>query len=118
MVRQAILGHSTDFVRKLKGLAPVDKGDLKEAWDEDGFTETPISISTHISNDLIYAPVIERGSKPGYKPWPTAREKTVQRNGRIWSTQAIGGTLDKVVNNRSATLIMKDVGKAIVRAFR
>ena len=45
---------------------------------------------------LIYMRVLEYGSKKGAKPWPAARKKTEEFRGRIYSTQAVGGFMQKV----------------------
>lgn len=42
-----------------------------------------------------YWPVLEHGSRPGARPWPTPRKKTTMRGGRIYSKQAPGGFVAK-----------------------
>lgn len=58
--------------------------------------------SIRVYNDTHYAPAIEGGSVPGSPPWPGVPEKkarTVQSNGRIWSSQAVGGTISKITDS-------------------
>lgn len=42
-----------------------------------------------------YWPVLEHGSRKGQRPWPLAKKKTRLRGGRVFSSQAVGGFIDK-----------------------
>lgn len=63
-----------------------------------------------------YWPVLEHGSRPGGRPWPHPRKKTVLSGGRVYSRQAPGGFVGK---RRSLFLrYLKDAFLAAVRAKR
>jgi len=72
---------------KLVNATPVDSGYLASRWKVSSINASEI----HIRNDASYAGAVEKGSPVGEKPWPSAGEKTVQADGKIWSSQAIGG---------------------------
>lgn len=111
-----------DFANKskeeIKGYAPVDKGDFQEAWGVTRVSRINNGFSVKVHNDKIYASAIEFGSSPGGKPWPNPGPKTAMKGGRIFSTQAIGGTINKVFNERTINAFTKDLVKEIMRAFK
>ena len=93
------LEAQADFLlERIKQVSPISDrwhaGRYKGSW-EINRTYTSKKTNTITSVSLInaqeYAIPLEEGSTPGNKPWPTARERTVVSNGKIWSTQAIGG---------------------------
>ena len=48
------------------------------------------------SNNVPYAIVLEKGSTPGNRPWPSKGPRTVVYNGKIFSSQAPGGVAEVV----------------------
>lgn len=84
-----------NLVRKIrmavKEATPIDTGEAQESWtivrrDEGGYS---------FGNIAPYARVLEKGSEPGKKPWPNPGPKTQLFEGKIYSTQAIGGMFKK-----------------------
>lgn len=58
----------------------------------------PVTATIETRSDEVerYWPVLEHGSRPGQKPWPTARKKTARGpGGNIFSRQAVGGFIFK-----------------------
>lgn len=66
---------------------PEDSGRAKESWT--GVERT--STGYQFGNTAHYAHILETGSVPGKKPWPSVGPKTAMYNGRIYSSQAPGG---------------------------
>ena len=77
--------------------SPVDAGLYRGDWELKEINVGDI-FTLEITNDKIYSPVMETGSKPGSYPWPNVGPKTVSSNGRIWSSQmpepVAGGALE------------------------
>lgn len=107
-----------DFESQLKSAAPVDSGAFKEAWSSSGRQSSGGDLTASISNNSAYAGAIEFGSLPGSKPWPSPGEKTVMSGGRIYSSQAVGGTLDKVFNEVKFMEFAEAIADSILRAFK
>lgn len=105
------------FEEDLKSKAPVDKGDFKEGWHSET-SRGMDQISAQISNDKVYASAIEFGSSPGEKPWPSPGPKTVMSNGRIFSSQAVGGTIEKTFDKENINDFAETIAKSILRAFK
>lgn len=101
------------FHADLKMLAPVDKGDFRESWES-----SIIGSSATFSNRQPYAAAIEFGSAPGYDPWPSPGQKTTVSGGRIYSTQAVGGTINKVFDEKAVNAFAEKLAKSIVGAFK
>jgi hypothetical protein len=64
--------------------------------------------SIEISNNLPYAGPIEKGSKLGERPWPSAGPLTLVMGGRVFSKQAPGGMIGPILKDTA-----KDVAKEI-----
>lgn len=81
--------------------SPVDSGAFRGEWDFKEETPTGDTIaSVSVFNRSAYAAVIEFGSPAGEAPWPSATgEKTIELDGRIWSTQAVGGVAGPVLGD-------------------
>lgn len=67
--------------------SPVDSGDYKGDWDMKKGTSSGSAIEVRLTNERDYAGVMEEGSEPGARPWPSPGPKTVLKNGRIWSRE-------------------------------
>ena len=92
-------------------VTPRDKGTAAESW-------TPVSKHEggySFGNPLIYAGVLEYGSKLGSKPWPSAQKKTAEFRGRIYSTQAVGGFMQKV---QMGNIFSKAIREWLKTAFK
>jgi hypothetical protein len=110
--------HANIFENDLKMHAPVDKGDFKDSWSSSPITNKSGDKSVTISNDEVYSSAIEFGSVPGESPWPTPGPKTVMSGGRIFSTQAVGGTIDKTFSKENVRGFAIEIANSILRAFR
>jgi hypothetical protein len=89
-----------DLVAAIKENTPVDKGILKQEWeiiDDDG--DAGVLVRKIITNRMPYAEPVEFGSPKGQLPWKTAGPKTVEREGRIYSSQAVGGILQPIIDS-------------------
>ena len=49
------------------------------------------SVGYSFGNTAPYSHILETGSTPGKKPWASVGPRTVERDGRIYSSQAPGG---------------------------
>jgi len=89
-----------DLIAALTDNSPVDSGVFRAEWD---FKEEPLSrgeiASVSVFNRMPYAVVLEYGSPVGEAPWAAAGEKTIELDGRIWSTQAVGGVAGPVLGD-------------------
>lgn len=103
---------------ELKSKAPVDKGDFKKSWEIYDTNYSQFGMSAKLGNDRPYAAAIEFGSVPGQNPWPNPGEKTTLSSGRIFSTQAVGGTIDTVFSERKIIAFAETLATSISKAFR
>ena len=99
-INKALLDLDSDVKRR----SPVDKGDFRSSWQIDDASIELLKGS--VFNNTIYGEVLELGSEKGRPPWRKAGARTKEENGRIWSSQAIGGIMnliltDDYVNNIS-----------------
>ena len=87
-----------------------------------------------IKNRKIQAVAIEGGSESGEFPWPSPTKgrkrvpvngrlpkklppKTVMSKGRIWSTQAVGGTISKVITEKQINNICVGISKTVIQGI-
>lgn len=77
--------------------SPVDTGRFRANWQLTAHQAPGIFAGIMLSNNLPYAGVLERGSKVGGKPWPSAGPKTTAIGGRVYSKQAPGGVLTPIL---------------------
>lgn len=77
------------YLRNQMGLrvTPVDKGELQLGW----MMRKEGPMDYRLYNDVRYWEPHEAGSEPGKRPWPSVGPRTVEANGRIFSSQAPGG---------------------------
>ena len=97
----AELTRSAIAVRQeLRQRAPVQSGEFREAWRIEPVKSIGGRVlRVSIYNTTIQAVAIEAGSKKGTSPWPSAKSpRTAEFAGRIWSSQAIGGTVTPMLS--------------------
>ena len=70
---------------------PEDTGRAKGSWT--GVERTSQGYS--FGNYAPYAHILQTGSLPGKRPWPSVGPKTEMYEGRIYSSQAPGGIFKK-----------------------
>jgi len=117
-IDRAFDDYLSDSRQRLVDFAPVDSGNFKSLWKSSGVANSEGKKSATVSNEAEYAPPIEFGSAPGEKPWPRPGDKTVAFQGRIFSSQAPGGTIGKVFNEESADSFANDISNSITMAFK
>lgn len=103
---------------ELRERAPVDSGDFRDSWESSSIAKGQNSLSAKIFNNEIYASAIEFGSTPGEKPWPSPGPKTRMSGGRIYSSQAVGGTINKALSDKNINGFAREVAKSIIVAFK
>jgi hypothetical protein len=65
-------------------------------------------------NPTIQSWFLEYGSKAGEKPWPSARERTVYNEGRIYSSQAPDGITAKANVDEEADKIATELFQLLI----
>ncbi len=101
---RALLGLqkiSLDTQAELMAASPVGKtGIFRSSWQgEVQISNTPKMLGElSIWNPTIYGEPLEVGSKKGKRPWPSAGPRTKEAHGRIWSSQAVGGVIEKTID--------------------
>lgn len=98
--------------KSLKSLSPVDTEEFKNSWNTEFKNNSAI-----ISNNKEYARSLELGSKPGAKPWPNPGEKTKMFQGKIYSSQALGGIIDKAITEEDVDNLLESFDKIITKSF-
>jgi len=95
----SVKGFVDDTLKKIKDEVPKDSGDYSKNWNVNNPPKSAGNLAfITFSNDLVYARPLEYGVTPGEKPWPSVGPKTVQYEGKIYSSQAPGGTAEPVIN--------------------
>jgi len=88
-----IMQQITNEIRaKVIEVTPRDKGAAAGSWTPVAKEEGGYSFGS----DLPYIRVLQYGSEKGAKPWPSRGPKTVEDRGRIYSSQAVGGFMQKI----------------------
>jgi len=113
VVTKFVIDAHTDIQRN----TPVDKGALRAAWQLD-FKQTSDSYQGEINNSLPYAVPIEVGSTPGKRPWKSPGPKTVLSEGKIYSSQAVGGVVNKVVDDKSIDKFMTTLADIVDKVIK
>ena len=103
LAKIALNKTALDLVASFTENSPVDSSSFKKDWDFESVSEMGSMAAVSIFNSLEYAAVIEEGSPAGGVPWKSARKKTVEKDGRIWSKQAIGGVITPIFEDTSYT---------------
>jgi hypothetical protein len=110
--------ESNGYMFAIKSIAPVDTGALKEDWKKETVNESAGELSISFSNSKPYSIDIELGSVPGKQPWPRVGQKTVFFDGRIYSSQAPFGTVEKVFNESNMHKLSKEILNRIFQVWR
>ncbi len=108
----------TDLEGQLRSNSPVDHGDFKGAWKSSGVIGSSGNLTARVSNNSVYAGAIEFGSAPGSRPWPSPGPKTTNSGGRIYSSQAVGGVINKTLDEKTIMMFASKLANSIARAFR
>lgn len=88
-----------DLVSALDAVSPVDTGAFRASWDFKEDVKTPgILAQITVFNSMPYAGPLDLGSPKGGVPWPSAGPKTVEREGRIFSSQAPDGVVGPILD--------------------
>lgn len=100
-------------------LAPYkySSGAFRAAWRIQNPVVAGNNITGSVYNDTHYAPAIEAGSTPGYPPWPNPGRRTRLWGGKIWSSQAIGGTMQPAFDYNLVDQTTKNIIDAALSAF-
>ncbi len=109
----AVTKIKTDLYAGVLSASPVGKtGIYRSSWEADAeiFVDDAIMGQISIWNPVIYSEPIEIGSKVGGRPWASAGPRTVEKGGRIWSSQAVGGVLDQVITEK----VVRDMSEAFM----
>jgi len=93
-LQRRLENFSEDIMGDIQKNSPVDSGHFRSRWHK-----TMSKSMVTISNDSPYAKIIEFGSTPGESPWPSVGKKTVMFEGKIYSSQAPGGVLQRTLQN-------------------
>jgi hypothetical protein len=108
--------------RSAQTATPVDSTMAKRSWTQPEriqfqtqdatFPVSRRSVGYAFGNIQPYSRVLEKGSQPGKRPWPSAGPRTVEQAGRIYSSQAPGGIfenaeIEKVVERELPKIMEK-----------
>jgi hypothetical protein len=107
----ALTKTALDLISAFDDNTQVDKGTMRAEWDYK--MEKPdmgAFAQVSVFNRMPYAGVVDLGSPAGEIPWPSQGPKTMELDGRIWSSQAVlgvtapvlgdeGGYMDKMMDN-------------------
>lgn len=106
--RALVQGRTPHGQKKHKGYFP---GHAERSWSEVKYVDNG---SYSFENDAAYARALDKGSKKGKKPWPSAGEYTVESRGNIFSSRLVdslgSGIIDPIINDSS---FVTDVTKLI-----
>ena len=105
--------YGMEIFRAVVQRSPVDKGMFRGSWDMITRTGGAHLLQLKITNSLPYAGPLEEGSKKGEKPWPNAGPKTVEVDGRIYSSQAPGGIVNPVMEKVNVNGLMGAIEVAL-----
>ena len=100
-----LIRHLAEEIRsRMVQSTPIDTKRARQSWGEvrregglshSGGTDAgPVarqSIGFSFGNTAPYSHILDKGSTPGKKPWPSVGPKTTMKDGRIFSSQAPAG---------------------------
>ena len=80
---------------------PRDKGHLEAEWDilDQSGGSGGLLVKKVIFNRLPYMEPVELGSPKGQLPWKVAGPRTREKDGRIYSSQAVGGVIQPIIDS-------------------
>lgn len=100
LAKVALAKTALDLTAAFTLNSPVDTGIFRAEWD---FLEGPVSpgvlAQVTVTNRMPYAGVLDEGSPVGGIPWASEGPKTIEKDGRIWSKQAVGGVTSPVLDD-------------------
>lgn len=109
-----------NLAMNMSNRTPVDTGLASHSWSEIIRSENELSFQLTVP----YGSVLDLGSIPGQKPWPSPGPKTTLYNGRIFSSQVadgIGGIVAEVLTiERKGDIvkaIMNEIDKDLKNAL-
>lgn len=105
-VRKAVIAATPVGNRPLKGRRRTKKSWTPVRKDEGGYS---------FENPTIQSWFLEHGSEAESRPWPTARERTVYNEGRVYSSQAPEGILAKAKADEIAQTIANELFDLIIK---
>lgn len=94
-----------DLKDALSEATPVMSGDAAGNWYTRNVGKGAWEIyntAKNVRNGYFYAIPLEHGSVLGERPWYNGGPRTVIRDGRVWSSQAVGGI---VANTRLESIV-------------
>lgn len=114
---KAVRKAGFDLYKQFIGATPVGKykgGTARQAWQAPDITGSRDFVSLTIRNPLVYAAPLDEGSLTGRRPWPTARERTKESGGRIYSKQAVDGITGPVADENKLDEIAEQIRTAVL----
>jgi hypothetical protein len=119
-VGNAIVKVREDTRSALMTESPVGKtGNFRSSWEAASDVspgESTIAAAS-VWNPIIYAEPLEAGSRRGARPWPSAGPRTKEKDGRIWSSQAVGGVINQVLTAEYINDMAEAVNDAAFRGL-
>lgn len=109
---RALRGVSLRVYTEILTRSPVDTGRYRANWSPPNVSESGDVVEAVIRNNLKYAHPVTYGSVKGQRPWPKAGPKTVEQDGRVYSSQAVGGVIDPVLDGW-ADAVMDEILKGL-----
>ena len=112
--RRALVNPAYEIRGKLVANSPIFSGKYRGSWvSRVKQTSGNVLSEVQISNSTFYGQAIELGSEKGQFPWHSAvappKGKTVEINGRIYTTTAPEGVIEKTVKSLDLDNLTKDV---------
>jgi len=122
------LRYSYEEMRRIRNNlrmnAPMSSGRYLSGWDlitkeKDGF-----GCRVSMVNNTPYGPILEAGVPKGEPPWglnvgtlkPSA--KVVFSKGRVWSKQAVGGTINPYLTHVWESRFCRALGNSMFKVFK
>jgi len=113
-VKDAVNKELLDIQAALMTASPVDTGIFRSSWSIDPASITGNKIQGSVYNPMVYAEVLEYGSKKGERPWKSAGLRTVESNGRIWSSQAKDGVISQTIDQSEIDQITEKIADSVI----
>ena len=90
----------TDIQADLMLASPVgDSGNFRSSWRVEEPEVSVTGLEGSVYNNTIYAEPLELGSPKGGRPWGKAGARTTESDGRVWSSQAVGGVMAEIISD-------------------
>lgn len=99
-----------DIQADLMIASPVgDSGNFKSNWRIEEPEVSVTGLEGSVYNNTIYAEPLEIGSPKGGRPWGKAGARTTESDGRVWSSQAVGGVMVEIVSDSYIEAVIKSI---------